>query len=239
MRGIGRWLFCGLAGLSATGVAAADWSFVAAPYAWGAGLDGEVRLAGLPPVASRRSASDALSSLDAAAMGSLQARRDRLVLFGDLLHVRLSESGAVPVLGVPARLRVRASSALLAAGYRLVDAPAGHLDVLAGARAWRLDSRVAIGAPIDRGARAGSDWLDPQLGLKARWSPGGRWILSGWLLVDADGGGADLMAAVGRELGERTSVHLGYRHLEIRRRSLRLAVDADVAGPGLGLEYRF
>ncbi|MBX3724763.1 MAG: hypothetical protein KF823_02465 [Xanthomonadales bacterium] len=241
MAGLGRWLLSGLALALMPGPRAhgADWSFVLAPYAWGAGLDGQVRHAGLPPVASRRGGSDALSSLDWAAMASLQARRDRLVMFADVLHVQLSESGTVPLAGVPARMRVRASTALLAGGYRLLEGPAGHLDLLAGVRAWQLSSRVAIGAPIDRGASAGVGWLDPQLGLKARWSPGGRWFLSGWLLVDPDGGEADLMAAVGREVGERTAVHLGYRHVSMKRRSTRFSVDADVAGPGLGVEYRF
>lgn len=239
MRDIDRWLVCGLAVFSATDAAAADWSFVAAPYAWGAGLDGEVRHPGLPPVASRRSASDALSSLDWAAMASLQARRQRTVVFADVLHVQLSESGTVPQAGLPARLRVRASTALLAAGYRLVEGPDGHLDLLAGARAWWLRSSVEVGPPLDRGAGAGIDWLDPQVGLKARWSPGRRWFLTGWLFLDPGGGEADLMAAVGREVGRRTAVHLGYRHVSMKRGTARLAVDADVAGPGLGVEYRF
>lgn len=63
MAGLGRWLLAGLALALMPGSRAhgAEWSFVLIPYAWGAGLDGEVRHAGLPPVASRRSASDALS----------------------------------------------------------------------------------------------------------------------------------------------------------------------------------
>lgn len=226
-----------------------DWQLRTTLYAWGAGLDGNARVAPLPPVTVEQDFGDVLSSLDFAAMGIFEARRGRWGVWADLQHVRLSESGRVPALALPARVRVRTEGMLLAATYRLLEQDAGYLDVLAGARLWSLDTRLQIDLPApslppglpSRVERTGTI-AAPQFGIKGSYSFSERFFVTGWAMAGAAGDtdlSSDLMLGLGYQFNPLTGLVLGYRRVDIDYAGNRLQFDASFEGPGIGLDLRF
>ena len=93
------------AAVLSTGLAPAmaqDWSGQITPYVWGAGLGGDVTpFAGAPTLSFDKSLSEVLEDTDGAFFLSGFARRDRLVLMGDLSWSTSSKAGTLPP-GLPA-----------------------------------------------------------------------------------------------------------------------------------------
>ena len=66
----------------------------------------------------------------------------------------------------------RPSPLPLAGEYRLLEAPAGSLDILAGARVWHVDTDLSFrGGLLDGiGDNDGDTWVDPLVGAKGRFN---------------------------------------------------------------------
>ena len=105
------------AAVLSTGLAPAmaqDWSGQITPYVWGAGLGGDVTpFAGAPTLSFDKSLSEVLEDTDGAFFLSGFARRDRLVLMGDLSWSTSSKAGTLPP-GLPAEGKVTQRSLTLA-----------------------------------------------------------------------------------------------------------------------------
>lgn len=221
------------------------WQSRLTPYLWGAGLEGTVGALG------RRARidqgfGDILDDLELGGMLGFEARRDRVGLLGDVLHVRLGESGrmvAPPGVPVSATARTRTTTALLAAQYRVADDERGSVDVLGGLRHWSLHADVRLGPPIGLGERSDERWTDPVVGVKGLYRLGPRSYATGWAMVGGFDVGArsssDLMLALGYTLNPRTAVLLAYRRLAVDYRDNGLVFDTVQRGPAIGLDYRF
>ena len=107
------------------------WRFQLTPYVWMTGLAGDVRpLATAPTISTSRSFNNVLDDLDGAFFMAGSARRDRLVLFGDITWASLShESTLLPGVAIEGKLRQRSLTA--AAGYQVVNTSSQYLDLLA------------------------------------------------------------------------------------------------------------
>lgn len=70
--------------------AADGWQFAITPYAWVPGMSNSLDTR-FGTVSSSSSSSNALSSLDIAFMGAIEARHDRWSIIGDLLYTDLSQ----------------------------------------------------------------------------------------------------------------------------------------------------
>jgi hypothetical protein len=239
---------CTASANNGAGEADDEWSYRLTPYLWGAGLDGTVAQFGLPAVRISKDFGEVLEGLDAGLMFGFEARRGRLGLFGDFLHVRLSEGGRVFVPGqsnlfADVRLRTRTTTGLLAGQYRVMEKPQGYLDALVGVRHWSLATQASIRAPLLLTRRDSANWSDPVLGLKGFYRLGERHYLTGWAMLGGFDVGSrsstDMMAALGWSLGNRSSLLLGYRHLAVDYRRSGFVFDAAQQGPALGLDYRF
>lgn len=226
---------------------AARWQYRLTPYLWGAGLDGTVGKFGRRAHVDK-GFSDILDELELGGMLGLEARRGRYGLLGDLLHVRLGESGtmvAPPGLPVAASARTRTTTALLAAQYRVAgeDEDWGYVDALGGVRYWSLRAEVGLGAPINVGAKDSEQWTDPVVGLKALYHLGPRSYAMGWGILGGFGVGSrsssDLMAGLGYKLNDELALLLAYRRLAVDYRDGGFVFDVVQQGPALGLDYRF
>ncbi|MCV2446964.1 hypothetical protein [Paracoccus sp. DMF] len=232
------------AAVLSTGLAPAmaqDWSGQITPYVWGAGLGGDVTpFAGAPTLAFDKSLSEVLEDTDGAFFLSGFARRDRLVLMGDLSWSASSKAGTLPP-GLPAAGKVTQRSLTLLAGWRVVSNDRMTLDALAGARAWRVESRIKIaGGAIQ--ASPGKDFIDPILALRANVALAPQW--SAILYADVGGGAgsehtSQFLATVNYQVTDQLYVSAGYRQLNVDYRDGGTRLDVTMAGPILGATWRF
>lgn len=223
---------------------ASGWVGQITPYVWATGAGGTIRpFEGAPTIGMDKSFSDLLQDLDAALFLTGLARRDRLVLFGDLTYASLSRSGRVstPLGDVSASGRLRQTSATLAAGWRLMDEPGVTFDLLGGARAWQLRSSIDLAGVVSRSPRR--EFVDPIVAGRVNVLLSPRWRALLYADVGGFGVGSELtaQAALTASFALREDVFLsaGYRHLEVDYRSGGTRVDMRLSGPLLGATWRF
>lgn len=239
-------LACGLAVLAGAAPAAAqeagDWVWQLTPYVWATGIDGDITpFTGAPTVSFDSSFPEVLKDLDAAFFLSGYARRDRFVLLGDLSHSASSRDGLVPP-GVPATGRLEQTSLTLAAGYRVVAEEGVALDLLAGARHWRIKGSAKV--PL-AGVSASPtfSFTDPILALRANVRLAPHW--SAILYGDVGGFGvgsertSQFVATVNYQLRDDVFLSAGYRTLSVDYRDGGTRIDATMSGPIFGATWRF
>lgn len=218
------------------------WTGQLTSYAWGSGLGGQLTpFTGGPTLRIDKSFAEVLEDLDGAAFVSAFARRDRLVLLGDLSHARSSKAGRLPP-GLPARGALRQSSMTLAAGWRVHDDGTLAADLLGGLRRWDLRAEVAV--PAAGLARSASEsFTDPLLAVRANLSLSPRWSL----IAYADAGGFGVGSEQTWQWLLTANLHtiarwvrsFGLRQLSVDYRDGGTRVDATLAGPLLGVSWRF
>lgn len=222
------------------------WTGQVTPYVWATGLGGDIRpITGAPTLSFDSSFSEVLKDLDGAFFLSAYARRDRLVLMGDLSWSSSSRAGHLPT-GLPAEAKLRQRSVTLLAGWRAIEGEVGGgratLDVLGGLRAWSIRSEVSLAGGMLRAERD-KDFIDPILALRANLALAPRWSL----ILYADYGGfgvgsestSQILATLNHQLGDDIWVSGGYRALRVDYRSGGTLADVTMAGPLLGVSWRF
>lgn len=239
-----RNLLAGMAALAAgaSPALAGDWSWQVTPYVWAAGLGGDVTpMSGAPTLSFDKSFSEVMEDLDGAFFLSAYARRDRLVVMGDLSWSSSSKSGTVPP-GLPAEGELTQRSLTLLAGWRSVENDRLSLDLLGGIRAWDIRSTVTVAGGAMQ-ASPGKDFVDPILAARMNVTLAPRW--SGILYADFGGFGAgsdntsQILATVNYQVNDHLWLSAGYRQLTVDYRSGGTAVDVTMAGPLLGATWRF
>lgn len=218
------------------------WVSQITPYLWAPGLGGDVRpFAGAPTLSFSKSISDVLEDSDGAFFLSAYARRGRLVVMGDLSWSSSSKSGLLPP-GLPAEGGLKQRSLTLLAGWRAVSGERGTLDILAGARAWKVESSIQVAGGLFQAA-PGRDFVDPILALRVNYSLAPDWSVILYGDIGLPGGGSDstsqLLATVNYRLNEKLYLSAGYRALNVDYRSGGTLVDVTMAGPMLGVTWQF
>lgn len=251
-----------------TGPAAAEnapgWEFSLAPYFWGSGLEGTVdadRISSDVDV----SFSDIWDVLDAGVLAAFEARRGKLSVTSNAIYLKLSPDGGRPVGSLlpsapPGSFDVRVTTQQiifeLRPAWEVLSLPlfgGGDergiaLDVGPGARAFWLDNHLDVklqpGVPVgpfQSRFDQSSFWVDLVAAARVR----ARLTESFAVVVSGDYGGFDIGSSSHRtwslagfltyRLGEHWDLGAGWRTLEVERG----AVDIEMAGPLLGLAYRF
>lgn len=221
-----------------------QWQYRITPYAWGAGLDGSVGKFGRRAEIDN-SFSDVLRDLDFGAMVAFEARRGRVGLHADFMHIRLSESDRLPPQLGSGKVNVtaRTTTGLLAASYRVAAKDWGYVDLLGGVRYWSLRTEVKLGAPIKLGGRDNESWADPIVGVRGLYHLSARTFALGWAMAGGFGVGSrsssDLMAGLGYKLNDQAALLFAYRRLAVDYRDSGFIFDTTLHGPAIGLDYRF
>ncbi|MCG6113489.1 MAG: hypothetical protein MEQ74_15280 [Paracoccus sp.] len=219
-----------------------SWRGQVTPYVWGAGLAGDITpFTGAPTFSVDKSLSEVLEDTDGAFFFSGYARRDRLVLMGDLSLSSSSKDGLIPP-GLPATAKLRQRSMTLLGGYRAVDQANIHFDALVGVRLWRVEGSVDVaGGAISRSGD--KSFTDPVIAFRANYALTPR--LS--TIVYADFGGfnegsdntSQIVATLNYQVSNTLYVSGGYRQLSVDYSEGGTQVDMTMAGPLLGMTLRF
>ncbi len=213
------------------------------PYVWATALSGEVRpLAGGPKLDFDEPFADVLENLDGAFFLTGLARKDRLVLFGDLSWSSSSQSGVVGP-GVPASGRIRQIWGTVAGGYRVVEGPGATLDLLLGARAWNTNASVSV--PIlGLSAETTFRFVDPLLMARSNLRFAPRWSALIYGDIGGFGVGSDqsfqVLGTLNYQISEQFFLSAGYRYLTLDYQSDDgRELDLEINGPIVGATWRF
>lgn len=221
------------------------WQFSLSPYFWMAGIDGDSQVFGLGEVNVSQDFGDILSDLDFAATLAGEARYGRYSIFTDMSYVRLTTESATPRGIVADTVSVRSTTftALIAGAYTIYEDDKAHLDILAGVRYWRAETRISLSGGLV-GSLSGSDsanWVDGIVGFKGNYSLTDKVFIIGWAMVGT--GGADIdwdvLGGLGYKFNDTFSAIAGYRAQGVNYSNDGFQYDMIQHGPILGLNIKF
>ncbi len=119
-----------------------DWHFAFTPYLFAAGMSGTVGARGVTGDLDL-SFGDIFKSLDIGLMGTLEARRKKIVFLNDLLWIKLSKKFDGPLnLYDEVKLGSNVFMWNPMVGYRVYEGKAGSFDVLGGIRLMSLENNL-------------------------------------------------------------------------------------------------
>jgi len=180
-------------------------------------------------------------------MGILAARKGRWTLIADMLYLSIHEEtgSTANLIGLPVKLdvdvKLKGYVSTLGAAYRVIENDMTSLDLLAGARYFKLD--VDFDANVGTGKVKYSDSgdvLDGIIGAQVLTGLSERWYVSFYADVGAGDSKLTWQAwpGVGCRLDNIDAV-AGYRHLEWETDDGDTFKDLSFSGPMLGVKFRF
>ena len=223
------------------------WEFEFTPYLWLAGIEGDVRSGRFSTGGVEASFTDIFQDLNAAFMGTFEARKGRWGILLDTMYLNLSATGETPDRAI-GDVDVKLTQGLysLAGLYRVVEKPFA-LDLLAGVRYGTLSADLDIEPgkyPQIMQGRSASDrlhWWDGFAGMRALIPLSENWSAVGYF--DIGGGGSNFtfqaIAGVNYQISKHFVIKGGHRYLAIDVEDSAFVYDVKIAGPYLALGIRF
>lgn len=221
------------------------WEFELTPYAWLAGLTGDVAV-GRRSVSIDASFSDIVKNIDFGAALTVEARRGPWGFLLDTMYLKASKDGDTPGPGFD-RVDLEVSMGLIepALAYRVADTGAVAVDILVGGRLWLAENELRFSGGVLPKLKLTDDkvWGDPIVGGRLQWRLTDKWFAS--LLADVGGFGVasdvtwQTFAAVGYRFNETWSAKLGYRAIGVHYESGGFELDVIQHGFLLGVGIRF
>ena len=235
-----------LLGIAPAAHAAPEWSFT--PYAWIAGFDGSIGAAGGDSGLGDR------VSLDFGKLGSNMTlggfmlngswRDGRWTAFGDWTYAKVESDAPtrVPTLYGSVDAEIKGNVVQANVGYSLIATPPTHLDAYVGVRFYDIDLRMKLagGVAPEVTLDGNANWTDGVVGLRYTTRFAGPWEAFGQ--ADVGGGGSELSWQAIGAVGYRWNwgaVFVGYRYLHIDYDDGPYKMDAALAGPLIGANFRF
>lgn len=221
-----------------------EWQFQLTPYLWIASISGRAGIGNLVTDTSTGVTSTGVE-LNFGFMGTLEARRDKLIILTDLQYSDLAtEKGNPGPLFSSTRASFKTFVLDPEVGYRVLDNGKGAtLDVLGGLRYWHLNADIQFRAgvlPATGGDRSRS-WIDAVGGLRGKAALSKKLFVSG--KADLGGGGSkftyQLFGGVGINVNERVALIGGYRDLKVNYDKDNFLFDMSLHGPIMGVGFKF
>lgn len=205
-----------------------QWSFSINPYLWTVAIGGTVGVPNTPSGYPKtfefsKSFSDALSSLKFAFMVGGRLKHKKVSFFYDLSYANLKEFD----ITLPANSGLTSANTTnkeliidLSLGYEFYTGRSTFLDVYAGTRIWSLKSEITL-VPANQQPQimlsSDKSWVDPIVGLNARFILGKKWF--SYLRTDFGGFGVGsswdfmLLGGFGYDLNPNWNTTLGVKYL--------------------------
>jgi hypothetical protein len=231
------------------------WSISFTTYLWVPAMDGSLTVRGREAdvdVSVGDSFENLVDNFKFALTGHLEARKDRLSIFGDIMYLATQDDVDRPIIGDG---DIDVSQGFFEAGvaYAVVDnavnenaARRFRIEPLAGLRLYYLDMEVNFDA-LSRNPGRDEMWVDGFLGVRTAIDLADR--VSAFARFDIGAGGSDLawnvILGLDAHLGKhkRLSVVGGYRWFDVDyddgSGSNKFEFDVLMHGPFLGLGYTF
>ena len=220
--------------------------FELSPSLWFAGAHGTVGALGRT-ASVHASVGDLLSHANFGVIGGAEARCDNLLLTGELLWVRLSDSSAQPFPGLNATsadVRVGQLVWTSKLGYRVIDDEKLKIDANVGARFWHLGQRLNF-TPSTLGLNLETSqyWADVVIGGRVELPVGAKTTV----VALGDVGGWNASANLDYQFAglltyrirSKWTATAGYRYLFVDYHSGRSVYTVVTSGALLGITYRF
>jgi hypothetical protein len=237
-----------LAVLVAGPAAAQDpgWTFQGSLYGWVPSLTTTV---GTPfgDFEAEANGSGALSALDMAFMGALEARKGKWGFIGDLLYVDLSNSKDTP-FGLrfeDATFETTTSAFSGYAVYRTYESDRAIVDAGAGFRAFDLSVDLAFDSADSRpdyDVGLSETWAVPVVAVRVILPLSETWFATAFVdggMSSSDTSTWQVFASVGYRFNERWSTQAGWRYMDVQKEIDGLDVSLDLSGPMFGVSARF
>jgi hypothetical protein len=214
-----------------------EWKYSAAFYVWMPDIDGTVGALGRN-VPVDASFSDLIRNTKFGVMSGIRAKKDRLVISGDFIYVRLESELDLP----PVQVNVNPVLIEGDLGYEV----AKNVEVYGGARILSVENTIQIKAPINVEVGATKTWVDPVVGIRLSPQFSDRWSF----IVRADIGGFGAGSELTYQVQGYAVLHLtgkaglafGYRLLDIdytEDGGDQFVLDMQIKGPSVGFIYKF
>lgn len=253
----------------ATAVNAADgkqddgWHFTLTPYIWAPTVTGSMHVEPPPGLGSGNidtGPDSYLSNLKFVLMADFQVRKKKWSLVADTLYVDFADpnrQATIPAVRPGgAGLTVKADTGLKAliftpaVAYTVLGKEKSNLDLLAGVRYARLESKIGIdisGLPpswaSSKNTGATEGFVDPIIGFQGKLDLGKKWYLPYHFDIGGFGLESDLTmetsAGVGHQFKNWFSMGLSYRYLHYNFGDTKRVNTLDLYGPVLGFSFTF
>jgi hypothetical protein len=223
------------------------WRLSTTAYVWFAGAEGKTDIIGpVAPVDLDLSFGDVIDAFKFAFMGAAEARRDRLVVLGDLTFIHLEAKKGVGIRDpdfIDVELDSTTAEVSLLGGYRVAQGPV-DLDLLAGGRLNFFKATLDLQGP-NRNVEGENKqtWLDPLIGVRARVPLDDKWSMA--LYGDLGGivFGSDVtwqaVAGVDYQISHKMSVGAGWRYFKVKYDEGDFLYDVAQSGPMITFRTQF
>jgi opacity protein-like surface antigen len=221
------------------------WQFQVTPYFWLESLHGTAGV-GNRTAGVEMDFGDVFGDLNFFIMGTFEARKGRFFSLTDVEYASISDDKATPgpfFSSVDAGFKQFIFDQEV--GYRLYSDPdnGASIDVLGGARVWRVKTDFEFGAGILPAVRieGSRSWVDAVGGLRGRAPISEKMFLTG--KFDLGGGGSkftwQLFGGAGYSIKENIALIFGYRVLDVDYNRNNFVYNLNQRGPIVGLGFRF
>ncbi|WNC73835.1 hypothetical protein RGQ13_07550 [Thalassotalea psychrophila] len=240
---------------------AEDWKFEFTPYIWAAANEGKsgaygdlngVPFESISPIDI--SFSDLAEELDFGTMFNFSAKKNNWFMYSEVTVLSIENAEVAvppPADASSASIKTDISGEIIdiAAGYRLMERSNFDLYGYIGARYFNLDVTLKTkrtklnNEVVKRNINTGDDFIDPFVGVHAKWKINNTFALQGRLEV---GGFADqpsentlVSVTLDHNLSDNWSLKYFYRMMNIDYKDNGFVYDMEVTGPGIGATYKF
>ena len=225
--------------------ASRDYSFEFTPYVWGANLNGDTSVGGLPSAHVEASFSDLLERLDFGFMFMFEAkpRQGRLGLIIDGIYMKLTDdltSASRLATNLNGKFTQQYYGAALT--YRVNDGPLA-LDFVGGVRYNDLRIRLEVvqGLLAPRSNEESKGWADGFIGARLIAPIDERWSCVAY--GDVGGGGSDstwqVLLGGSYKISDTGAVKFGYRFMAVDYDKDNFRWDMDTKGVYVGYTFKF
>lgn len=227
-----------------------SWEFRLSPYAWFAGLEGDVAsIPGLAAIPIDISAGDALEDTEASFMLMFEAKKNGKGLFVDLFYSDVQSEETLIELNNRSLVLNSATKTTMLTGaylYEVYNTKESIVDLFAGLRYWNIDSQLSLsgGLGILPPGDHSESWVDPLIGAKGRTLLGdtGMYVSAG-VAVGGFGVGSDMFydlnANLGYQWSESIGTTVGYRIYDLDYENDGFVYDVKQEGWMIGLSWAF